>query len=659
MRRFIIFITSFLIIAAICAGGLYLYKYKFSSGWKLIENTNICVQRETKIYDDGEYEYYVSSPCVAKDTYVEMRSGEKMLLADALIENKITINDLVKKGVKINTYEKVLSWNIVSNYEMCTQEVTKIYEDNNYEYYTPTPCDAKKTYVEYTNGQKYTIEEIVNLGKIPVEELISKGAKITISSKKAEGTKNWKIARYYDQCSEVITKIYEDSNYEYYTSNPCEAKNTYVEYNDGRSYSIEEVVKLGIIPVDELNASGARISSSARVIFKPISWTISRESTTCTQVVTKIYEDSKFEYYTSTPCEARTTYVVYSNGDKYTVEEAVNLGKVTIEDLINKGVKISKEAKALTWTVQRNNTSCVQELTKIYEDKNYEYYASTPCEARETYIVYSNGAKYTVEETIKSGRLTYDDLVSVGIHLYKNAKTLSWTVSRDYKTCTEQITKIYEDTNYVYYTSNPCEARNTYIVYSNGTKYTVEEVLKTSKLSYDELKEKGVNLYKDIKMHIQPVSWTLSREYDACTQNIYTIYSDSSYDYYTSNICEAKYTYLVYSGGQKYTVEYALNNSLVTYDELVNNEVKIYRKSKTNSSDWIVQRSYTTCDESMYTMYSDSSYEYITSNECEAKNTYIVYPNGAKYTVEEAFKSNIVNYDELKGKGIHIYKQVK
>jgi len=312
-------------------------------------------------------------------------------------------------------------------------------------------------------------------------------------------------------------------------------------------------------------------------------FSISREYETCTQEVYEVYKDGKKGYTTSNPCEAKDTYVVYENGEKITVEEALKNKKVTPKELSEKGVSIKSESIVTIWSIKREYDECTEIIYEIHKDKDYQYTTSNPCEALNTYMVYESGEKYTIEEALKSGRVTYDVLKDKGVKIYREAlyhtQTNDYTITREYEMCTGSTYKIYKDKEYEYTTSNQCEAKNTYLVYSNGEKITVEDALKNKKVTYDELKNKGVKIYREALYHTQTNDFTFTREYEMCTQNMYTVYEDNKYIYTTSNPCEAS-IYLVFSNGEKITVEQALKNKKVTYDELKNKGIKIYRNEK-------------------------------------------------------------------------------
>lgn len=83
------------------------------------------------------------------------------------------------------------------------------------------------------------------------------------------------------------------------------------------------------------------------VVSNNSTWTISNEigNSICTEALEKIYSDNNYDYYVPNGCYASKVYLVYENGTKYSIEEAINNKKVTIEELISKGANITKESK--------------------------------------------------------------------------------------------------------------------------------------------------------------------------------------------------------------------------------------------------------------------------------------------------------------------------
>ena len=67
---------------------------------KIINASYGCNNTKEIFYEDDSYVY--SFPCVqSNNTYVKFANGNKMLVVDALQEEKVTIDELVKAGLDI------------------------------------------------------------------------------------------------------------------------------------------------------------------------------------------------------------------------------------------------------------------------------------------------------------------------------------------------------------------------------------------------------------------------------------------------------------------------------------------------------------------------------------------------------------------------------
>lgn len=64
----------------------------------------------------------------------------------------------------------------------------------------------------------------------------------------------------------------------------------------------------------------------------------------CNNIKERFYEDDNYVY--SFPCvQSSSTYVKFPNGNKMLVINALEEGKVTIDELVKAGLNINKEAK--------------------------------------------------------------------------------------------------------------------------------------------------------------------------------------------------------------------------------------------------------------------------------------------------------------------------
>ena len=72
---------------------------------EIIDATFNCMGNEEKFYEDNTYIY--SFPCVQSSSiYVKFPNGNKMLVKKALEDEKVTIDELLKAGLKVSKKEK-------------------------------------------------------------------------------------------------------------------------------------------------------------------------------------------------------------------------------------------------------------------------------------------------------------------------------------------------------------------------------------------------------------------------------------------------------------------------------------------------------------------------------------------------------------------------
>lgn len=65
-----------------------------------VDETTICAQALEEIYRDDKYIYYL--PCIKSETvFLKYNNGEKINIKKALDDEKITIDKLIKEGLKV------------------------------------------------------------------------------------------------------------------------------------------------------------------------------------------------------------------------------------------------------------------------------------------------------------------------------------------------------------------------------------------------------------------------------------------------------------------------------------------------------------------------------------------------------------------------------
>ena len=72
---------------------------------KIIDATYACIKTPEVFYEDEKYTY--SFPCIQSNSvYVKFENGNKMLVVDALRNEKVTMEELIKAGLEVSKQEK-------------------------------------------------------------------------------------------------------------------------------------------------------------------------------------------------------------------------------------------------------------------------------------------------------------------------------------------------------------------------------------------------------------------------------------------------------------------------------------------------------------------------------------------------------------------------
>ena len=72
---------------------------------EIIDATYACAKSPEKFYEDDNYIYYF--PCVqSSSVFVKFPNGNKLLVTRALEDEKVTIDQLIKAGLKVEKVEK-------------------------------------------------------------------------------------------------------------------------------------------------------------------------------------------------------------------------------------------------------------------------------------------------------------------------------------------------------------------------------------------------------------------------------------------------------------------------------------------------------------------------------------------------------------------------
>ncbi len=98
---------SILTVIAIIFGVILLYRNSVltKNQVQIIDATITCPQSLEKFYEDNEYTY--SFTCIKSNSvFIKFPNGNKMLVVDALNEDKVTIDELIKAGLEVHKEKK-------------------------------------------------------------------------------------------------------------------------------------------------------------------------------------------------------------------------------------------------------------------------------------------------------------------------------------------------------------------------------------------------------------------------------------------------------------------------------------------------------------------------------------------------------------------------
>ncbi len=212
------------------------------------------------------------------------------------------------------------------------------------------------------------------------------------------------------------------------------------------------------------------------------------------QVMEKIYDDGKNEYYLNCP-KSNLIIVRYSNGTEKSVSQALKDGDITIKTLQNVyGISVITSKRPTIRSVKDNSTKpgvfIPQVYEKIYEDDKNEYYFTT-MKSNLVIVRYSDGTEKTVKQALSDGDLTIKELQDVyGISVVTSKRPTILSV-KDNSTkpgvyVEQAYEKIYEDEKNEYYFTTT-KSGLVIVRYSNGTEKTVKQALNDGDLTIKDL----------------------------------------------------------------------------------------------------------------------------------------------------------------------------
>ena len=235
-------------------------------------------------------------------------------------------------------------------------------------------------------------------------------------------------------------------------------------------------------------------------------------------VMSFIYNDLFYKYEIGDGC---TYYVYYKDGSKESLSKALYLHHLSINDLekfdfslmrrklfsnnyqnietVGKKYDYSKDDDVyIVSKIEDNNSSdnCLDMIDVFYSDNKYDY--SFNCINNNIVVTYANGKTEEIHEAFQNKHVTIKDLDKFNISYQKlerqvTVKAINSGVSNN--GCNLEKTIIYSDDTYNYYIKNTCYT----VVFSDGSKQTIEEAFKNNKISIKDLDNLNFNYTKEAK----------------------------------------------------------------------------------------------------------------------------------------------------------------
>lgn len=350
-----------------------------------------------------------------------------------------------------------------------------------------------------------------------------------------------------DICVDGIDYFYEDENYRYYFT--CMKSNYIFIKKDDKEYTLKNALNNKIITINDIKnlIEFNKESKKNTETIKEVE--LIKESSKCSTKSEKIYTYNKTEYYYD--C-SNNTYSLKIKGETFSLNKALESGKVTIEKLKELGLNVISREITNTDTVIKKDTDVIiekenntkvdikkdetideaisnnpelvfiknsnkdQKKITIYKDKSYEYYYYTPSYGNYN-IKYMN-KYYTVKDAINKNIITLSSLQGLGLTYLKtklvtiddnkvNPGKTDDNVNKDRKitlidkskgsTCAQAIEYFYEDNAYKYYFT--CIKSSSMYLLIDGKEYLLKEALNNKVTTIKELEENGIKFLKQSK----------------------------------------------------------------------------------------------------------------------------------------------------------------
>lgn len=213
----------------------------------------------------------------------------------------------------------------------------------------------------------------------------------------------------------------------------------------------------------------------------------------------RFWSDADYDYYF--PYMGTVATVHYSDGTRQSLQDALEAGRATVEDMDRFGVFYYRYfVVRVADIVDRTETEqlfTADALEGFWSDGEYDYYFAS---IKSHYVIvhYNNGCQEPVRDALKGGRITIEDLDRFGIGYWKEPAITVTDI--DFVPGMDTALELFfSDEHYDYYF--PCMGSTGNVHFSDGTTMTLEDALRWGNITPADLDRFGIDYIRQMKIN--------------------------------------------------------------------------------------------------------------------------------------------------------------
>ncbi len=379
-----------------------------------------------------------------------------------------------------------------------------------------------------------------------------------------------------------------------------------------------------------------------------------------------IHEDERYQYYLEYSI-SQSIIIVFENGIKENVKDAISSGKVDIYDLGREHVGCFVIDKTLTEGENPQLINLVDSgwgvdlaSQKFYEDENYEYYFSTQAK-NFIFAYYTDGTRETIDKALEADRIKIEDLEQYGISYHTQPKhsevavrEIEWEpLDTDRKLPkifnihdAESAELIYEDESYEYY-FEVARSEDIKVIYEDNTKENVKDALAAGRIDIYDLGDAGIPVFvidKNFKDGDTPKLINIVDATIGADMAAEKFYEDDVYQYFFSS-SHSPMTFAYYTDGTRENIKTALTSGRATAEDMSYYGINYYKIANIVDVVDLTKHEDIECTQEREYFFENSAFNSKFYFDC-AKSMYIElhYKGGMVETLQEAIAAGRIHY---------------